>query len=739
MSFIRNLLQQWMRPSSAGETEPTTTAVAGWDPEKGPNVKFARFVNGELVFFNACTREIEYIAVSHVWGDVQFRPIPHEGIAGEFKISEFKAAFVANELPGLVGETAFWMDTLTVNQRDEAEVISVVQAIPRIFQDAIRTLAIRENDGFYPCCEEALSGCDDWTDLSQRLQDHSPEHDCDLRDETYLQRLWTLQEVLLSRTIQFVVSRDSSPKKKVVKEGDPARRFYKNQADGQRLRDDLWVLSYTFCGPGPAAPLIRFANAYLYGGTVSRDNRIEKTWDEDIHTGRFRHILIASRRSATKHYDYIFATMPQFPWYHYPVGAQDMSFGEIFCDLHRQATAAGHGFAARITTSMIDPAQKDHKKGWLPSIQQPEPKCLGDFLRLLGERLPQKLPPNLSSSLHVTTDIFVCWLGEGVSAGAYLTVIETAMKFSENIWRESHVGGELSAYGNFPENDWEISFQDAWRSGWTYDAERTKGPHLIVTEEGDRITVAEGPTVAYKEQRDITGKFPGCLDDDECDEGDDDAVLKQARMILDHMWCAHDPKVKNLAQKHDWEEYCDSMRTLWQEPLLQTMALLAAMIGCQIGLSAAPFVRKHFIPAVVRYPEEKKPRRHRGKYRRSGKPPHCPGAAPTSSLTPSQAGQILAPSESLPEMLLHGKGLEFAQLQKDENGGWLAYLNSSPVGKSLYEQYGFETVRINWFTEDIVDVSYEMSDRERILSLALRMQLQVTRPQLHLAPGAAFS
>ncbi|KAK7212418.1 hypothetical protein V2G26_019596 [Clonostachys chloroleuca] len=31
--------------------------------------------------------------------------------------------------------------------------------------------------------------------------------------------------------------------------------------------------------------------------------------------------------------------------------------------------------------------------------------------------------------------------------------------------------------------------------------------------------------------------------------------------------------------------------------------------------------------------------------------------------------------------------------------GWPTYLNSSPVGKCLYERYGFETVRISWFTE----------------------------------------
>ncbi|CAG9986301.1 unnamed protein product [Clonostachys byssicola] len=32
--------------------------------------------------------------------------------------------------------------------------------------------------------------------------------------------------------------------------------------------------------------------------------------------------------------------------------------------------------------------------------------------------------------------------------------------------------------------------------------------------------------------------------------------------------------------------------------------------------------------------------------------------------------------------------------------GWPAYLNSSPVGKSLYERHGFQTVRTSWFTEE---------------------------------------
>lgn len=180
-------------PAVPAASSTSSSAVASWDPEKGPNVKFARFVEGQLTFFNAYTTELEYIAVSHVWGDVAFRPIPHPGIQGEFKISESKAAFVSKDLPGIVGDMAFWMDTLTVNQRDQAEVISVVNTIPRIFRNAVRTLAIRENDGIYPCCEGGLDNFADWQEFFDKLVELLSEHYDDIREESYLQRLWTLQ------------------------------------------------------------------------------------------------------------------------------------------------------------------------------------------------------------------------------------------------------------------------------------------------------------------------------------------------------------------------------------------------------------------------------------------------------------------------------------------------------------------------------------------------------------------
>ena len=175
------------------------------DPEKGPKVQFARFVSGELVLFSAYTSELEYIAVSHVFGETEWHNIP--GIKNEVLASPQKAAFIEKDLPALVGDLPFWMDILTVNQRIQAEVISIVGAIPWIFRDAVQTLAIREDDGIYPCCEKVLEGMESWESLSSALINHYFNHSDAVCDESYLRRLWTFQECLLSHSIRFVVCR----------------------------------------------------------------------------------------------------------------------------------------------------------------------------------------------------------------------------------------------------------------------------------------------------------------------------------------------------------------------------------------------------------------------------------------------------------------------------------------------------------------------------------------------------
>jgi hypothetical protein len=170
-------------------------------------IKLARFKNGTLELFEACIESTDYIAFSHVWGDWAWRSI--NGIPYEVKASQEKADFIANDLPALVGDGAFWMDTLTVDQRNPVEVSDIVDAIPDIFRMAKKTIAVRECDGLYDCCIAAVHGFEDYNQFTRRFHDHGDAHVDYICAESYLQRLWTLQECLLSHTIDFVVGRDS--------------------------------------------------------------------------------------------------------------------------------------------------------------------------------------------------------------------------------------------------------------------------------------------------------------------------------------------------------------------------------------------------------------------------------------------------------------------------------------------------------------------------------------------------
>ena len=85
------------------------------------------------------------------------------------------------------------------------------------------------------------------------------------------------------------------------------------------------------------------------------------------------------------------------------------------------------------------------------------------------------------------------------------------------------------------------------------------------------------------------------------DEKDYTPLLHHSRKILDHMWCALEPEGYNSKQAGDFFSFKRNMRGRWSRPLLYTITMLAAMINCHIGLSAAPWIRKLFVPALIKY------------------------------------------------------------------------------------------------------------------------------------------
>jgi hypothetical protein len=179
------------------------------ESDRGPPVQFAQFKNGglKIELFTASTKDTSFFAISHVWGKAEWRTVSCVG--WEILASTQKARFVEERLYGLVAEVPFWMDIITINQRDKAEAISTVQAIPAIFRDAEKTIAIREGDGLYRCCAETAKNFTEYEETNAGLVVHAvgdPSHD--IFKESYLARLWTLQECLLSHTIDFIVVTD---------------------------------------------------------------------------------------------------------------------------------------------------------------------------------------------------------------------------------------------------------------------------------------------------------------------------------------------------------------------------------------------------------------------------------------------------------------------------------------------------------------------------------------------------
>jgi hypothetical protein len=84
-------------------------------------------------------------------------------------------------------------------------VIAIVQYIRTIFEQAEKTIAIKEAGGIQECCAEAVRGFQTIHDIHNRFMQHAYSEHWSRRwiNEDYLNRLWTLQEILLSHTVQF--------------------------------------------------------------------------------------------------------------------------------------------------------------------------------------------------------------------------------------------------------------------------------------------------------------------------------------------------------------------------------------------------------------------------------------------------------------------------------------------------------------------------------------------------------
>ena len=386
------------------------------------------------------------------------------------------------------------------------------------------------------------------------------------------------------------------------RQANAVRRPSKLVAEPTRLRISLYTLWHclVISGDKMEASLDDFVNAYVHGKTVTLSKPRRRTVAEDIHTGSFIAANLGSQKAASEPRDYIYATMPPFPWYKYPTNAENMAFSELFLDLYNQASENRHTFVPRITASMIQSSAADTSKARLPSNQQPEPECLGDFLKLLGQR-PATYAPNKDSCYHATTSVRVIAF-EGNTPLEVLPMIQSAMRFSKKIWRDCQVGGELTKYGSYPDSDWGMGVADATYVGCSPNIEKSIDPCSRAIEDEDPTIIIEGPSIEFATlPAELESTSRPSKVDRHVDYG---PILEHSRIILVAAWYAWNSPSPNSQPKIRFQEFQHEMKSRWSKQLLHTLTLLTAMVNCQIGLSAARWVREYFVPSLIQYDED---------------------------------------------------------------------------------------------------------------------------------------
>lgn len=179
-----------------------------------------RYESGRFVTRMMPLKNLHYVAVSHVWGEVEWRSIP--GVEGDVSASREKAKFIAERLHSIVGSEYFWMDILCVNQRDSDKRVAVTQHIPAIFRQAQRTIVVHDRIAFRDCCLQVMRDQATWAswECHKRIDDHHfQDHECN--GESILTRAWVVQEILLSDRLKFVHSFEPPRKQSVHTRSTP--------------------------------------------------------------------------------------------------------------------------------------------------------------------------------------------------------------------------------------------------------------------------------------------------------------------------------------------------------------------------------------------------------------------------------------------------------------------------------------------------------------------------------------
>ena len=495
-----------------------------------------------------------YIAISHIWAQAEW----HSNLAGigwEVLASTQKARFLTQRLPSLVGTEYFWMDILCVDQRSFEARVGVVAHIPAIYRGARKTIVVREAGGISECCAQAIGDYRSWReDAAQNFATHIQTAHLNGLVESWFDRLWPLQEAILSDRLQFTVCEtETADRTETEWDAFTHQIVFRRIFDGLTCIARAWI-TYGIEEDGSELEYREFIEAFLKNDSVTRRE----------HTN-YRHrkrpllhdfiIHINSLRITSKPRDFILAILPQYGWYSPPNNLKHMEFGELWVDCCRQAHSAGYGFNPSIIKGLTEVPNDDHDSH-RPSQKIPVPSCLGDFVKLFGCTGVQdeQVWGTLVGSVEINEI-------RPNNMGRTLEIIEQTMAFSRSSWALAH-RGELSVHGMFPTEQSLLAF------------------HVkLLTAREKRV-----PDMNESQRLEFFARKERVLKEYEAEKANPNFYEIESIKTLNAMWAG--VFEEDNSARVNWAIFkrylLDSDPPFYQE----TMLRLAALISCDIGISA---------------------------------------------------------------------------------------------------------------------------------------------------------
>ncbi|RYP28999.1 hypothetical protein DL767_006959 [Monosporascus sp. MG133] len=297
------------------------------------------------------TTDDDYIAISHVWGTpdtVQESTV--DGVKWKVSLSPEKQDILSLLRRGSIcGDGWFWMDLFCIDQT-ESSSISIpdqLMAIPSIYKSSRCVKVLLES----PVCKQ-------WQEAAIRAFEQGPINEEGFQEEElahgsscphllfadpWFERLWTRQEGLYARVLDFIVLKPVSCERH--RRDSTSAWIAHGTLLAHRFRAETFLLDkLAYHGLQPSTAMGSLFSIYF---DVVYRHHVNITLAYDCEPGpdpKYNPIMEAwrSQRCTTKPRDYILAVFPDVDGYKVPVGVRNMSFPELLLNAIRQSAVCAN-------------------------------------------------------------------------------------------------------------------------------------------------------------------------------------------------------------------------------------------------------------------------------------------------------------------------------------------------------------------------------------------------------------